>query len=186
VDGLPGHPMGTFGYNVGTMSVLAGLRDPETGTYVREFFNEVILRELERARRHKTPLSVLSVLVVNWESVVRAAGREGAANALASAANHLTASVRETDFIFRWEVDEFLILLVEADIDACTLKIQQLGAAFRPWREGQGPIPHPVKIRFGASALEEGVVFAAALQGARAAARDRSGEQLVRSVTFPA
>ena len=54
-------------------------------------------------------------------------------------ANTLLANLRLTDFLFRWEDDEFLALLVEADLEACKLKVARLGETFKPWREGKGP-----------------------------------------------
>ena len=42
-----------------------GIRDAVTGLYVREYFDDVIDRELERSRRHGTALSVVSVVLVN-------------------------------------------------------------------------------------------------------------------------
>src|SRR5664280_1163462 len=128
------------------------IRDPKSGAYSRAFFDEIIEREPERARRHNVILSVRSV------------------------ANTLHANLRLTDFLFRWQDDEFLALLVEADLEACKLKVARLGETFRPWREGKGPVARPLKVRAGAAILTGDRVFAGVLQLARAAARDVSGE----------
>ena len=153
------------------------IRDRETGAYTREFFDEIIGREVERARRHRHTLSVLSVLLANWDEVVAGSSLPAATAAMAAAANVIHASVRETDFVFRWQADEFVLLLVQADLAACARKVEQFGNSFRPWREGRGPVPTPLRFRVGGSMLEEGVVFAGVLQAARAAARERSGEK---------
>jgi diguanylate cyclase (GGDEF)-like protein len=153
------------------------IRDQDTGAYTREFFDEIIARELERARRHHDTLSVLSVLLVNWDEVLAKGGPEAGATAMAEAANVLRTSVRETDLVFRWQADEFVILLVEADLAACAKKVEQFGASFRPWREGNGPVSVPVKFRVGGCTLEEDLVFAGVLQAARTAARERSSER---------
>jgi diguanylate cyclase (GGDEF)-like protein len=151
-----------------------GIRDLQTGLYAREYFDEIIGRELERSRRHNIALSVLSVVVSNRASLIHSAGEEGFDVVIGEAAKTLQINVRETDLVFRWEIDEFLVLLFEADLEVCSHKVQQLANVFRPWRESQGPIPHPVKIRVGAATLEKDIVFAGVLQAARAAARNQT------------
>ena len=156
------------------MSGETGIRDLLTGLYTRDYFDEVIGRELERSRRHKIDLSVLSVVLVNKASLAASAGEETADAAVVEAARTLLVNLRETDSVFRWEDDEFIALLFDANAEACAKKVQLLASLFRPWRDGQGPIPHPVKIRMGAATHETDVVFAAVLQAARAAARNQT------------
>lgn len=148
-----------------------GIRDAVTGLYTRDYFDEVIGRELERARRHHIALSVVSVVIANRAQLLAAAGEEACDVATAQAAKTLQANVRETDSVFRWEEDEFICLLFEADADACARKVHHIATLFRSWRDGHGPVPHPVKLRIGAATHNRDVVFAGVLQSARAAAR---------------
>ena len=147
-----------------------GIRDVVTGLYVREYFDDVIARELERSRRHGIRLSVLSVVLANLPELSES-GEESALGAGVEAARALQGSVRETDHLFRWEEDEFLLLLFGADAEACALKVSQLDALFRPWRDGSGPLPFAVKVRVGGATHEEDLVFATVLQAARETAR---------------
>jgi diguanylate cyclase (GGDEF)-like protein len=130
------------------MNAGTGIRDVVTGLYVREYFDDVIARELERSRRHGIALSVVSVVLVNSAEVAEA-GEEAIVAVLAETATELQRIVRETDHLFRWEADEFLALLFEADADACV----------------------PVRVRVGGATHEEGLVFPSVLQAARATAR---------------
>ena len=152
------------------------IRDPQSGAYSRAFFDEIIERELERARRHGVVLSVMSVVLSDWNAFVHAEPAATVDGVVRTISNTLLANLRMTDFLFRWEDDEFLALLVEADLEACKLKVARLGETFRPWREGKGPTPRPLKVRAGAATLTGDLVFAGVLQIARAAARDTSGE----------
>lgn len=152
------------------MSADTGIRDAVTGLYVREYFDDVIARELERSRRHGIPLSVVSVALVNGAEVA-AAGEEIATSALVEIARELQRNVRETDHLFRWEADEFLLLLFGADAAACEAKVRQLDRLFRPWRDGAGPVPVPVRVRVGGATNDSDLVFALVLQAAREAAR---------------
>ena len=152
------------------MAADTGIRDVVTGLYVREYFDDVIARELERSRRHGIVLSVVSVVLANLAEV-GAAGEETRDAVLGETAKELQRNVRETDHLFRWEDDELLVLLFGADAAACALKVEQLDGIFRPWREGAGPVAVPVKVRIGGATHEEGLVFATVLQAARETAR---------------
>lgn len=156
------------------MSGETGIRDALTGLYTRDYFDEIIGRELERSRRHDIALSVLSVVLANRDSLRADAGEEAVDVVTSQAAKTLQANVRETDSVFRWELDEFVCLLFEADAEACARKVQQLAVLFRPWRDGAGPIPYSVKTRIGAATHQPDVVFAAVLQAARSAARSQT------------
>jgi diguanylate cyclase (GGDEF)-like protein len=156
------------------MSGETGIRDLLTGLYTRDYFDEIIGRELERSRRHGIALSVLSVVVMNQDAILAKGGPEAVDLVISQAAKTLQRQTRETDVVFRWESDEFIVLFFEADAEACGKKFQQLAALFRPWREGNGPVPFPVKIRMGASTLEKDIVFAGVLQAARSAARNQT------------
>lgn len=158
------------------MSSSFPIRDPQSGAYSRGFFDEVVDREIERSRRHGSVLSVLSVVLVNWEEFAASLSAAALEGALHTLANTLQANVRLTDYLFRWEDDEFVVLLIEANLDGCKQKVSRLAATFRPWREGKGPFPQKLKVRVGAAVLEPGYVFPTVLQMARAAARDVSGE----------
>lgn len=152
------------------------IRDPQSGAYSRAFFDEIVEREVERSRRHGVVLSVLSVVLTGWETFREAEPPATADEVAREVANTLLSNLRLTDYLFRWEDDEFLALLIEADLEACKLKVARVGETFRPWREGKGPVPRPLKIRAGAATLTGNLVFAGVLQVARAAARDASGE----------
>lgn len=156
------------------MSADTGIRDLVTGLYVREYFDDVIARELERSRRHGIALSVVSVVVENLGEV-SLGGEDDAVTVLVETARVLQRNVRETDHAFRWEEDEFLLLLFEADESACARKVRSLDALFRPWRDGGGPVPGPVRVRVGGATHEEGLVFPSVLQAARATSRPASG-----------
>jgi diguanylate cyclase (GGDEF)-like protein len=147
-----------------------GIRDAVTGLYVREYFDDVIVRELERSRRHGIALSVVSIVIANLGDVATSGVGTGDA-VLAETARELQRNVRETDHLFRWEDDELLLLLFEGDAAACGQKVQQLDSLFRPWRSGLGPVTVPVRVRIGGATYEEGLVFASVLQAARASTR---------------
>ena len=153
------------------MAADTGIRDVVTGLYVRDYFDDVIARELERSRRHHIALSVVSVVVEDLAGIGARGGEEAVVSVLVETARELQRNVRETDLAFRWEDDELLVLLYEANAAACAQKVTQLDELFRPWRDGSGPVPVPVRLGIGGATHESGIVFASTLQAARASAR---------------
>jgi GGDEF domain-containing protein len=121
-------------------------------------------------------------VLANWAEFSATLEPPGLEGALHTLANTLQANLRLTDYLFRWEEDEFLALLVEANLDGCKMKVARLAETFRPWREGKGPLPQRLKVRVGAGVLGPGLVFPAVLQMSRQAARDTSGEMPVLRV----
>lgn len=103
-----------------------GIRDPLTGLFNRHYFNDVIRRELASARRYGTALSVLLADVDRFKEINDKKGHAVGDDVLKFVANYLTACVRETDYVFRWGGDEFLIVLPGTDGPAAELKAEEL------------------------------------------------------------
>jgi diguanylate cyclase (GGDEF)-like protein len=103
-----------------------GIRDPLTGLYNRHFFNDVIRRELATARRFGASLSVLLADVDRFKEINDKKGHAVGDDVLKFVANYLTACVRETDYVFRWGGDEFLIVLPKTDGPSAAAKAEEL------------------------------------------------------------
>jgi diguanylate cyclase (GGDEF)-like protein len=103
-----------------------GIRDRLTGLYNRHYFNDVIRRELARSARHGGALSVLLIDVDRFKEINDVRGHAVGDEVLQFVANFLTACVRESDLVFRWGGDEFLILLTQADEASAAQKAEEL------------------------------------------------------------
>lgn len=104
-----------------------GIRDRLTGLYNRHYFNDVIRRELARSRRHGMAISVLLVDVDRFKAINDIRGHQVGDEVLQFVSNYLTACVRESDLVFRWGGDEFLILLTQADEASAAQKAEEIG-----------------------------------------------------------
>jgi len=102
-----------------------GVRDPLTGLYNRHHFNDVIRRELANVRRYGTELSVLLVDVDRFKEINDRKGHGAGDDVLRFVANYLTTCIRESDFVFRWGGDEFLLLLPRTDEGAAAQKAEE-------------------------------------------------------------
>jgi diguanylate cyclase (GGDEF)-like protein len=103
-----------------------GVRDPLTGLYNRHHFNDVIRRELANVRRYGISLSVLLADVDRFKEINDIKGHAVGDEVLKFVANYLTSCVRESDFVFRWGGDEFLVLLPRTDEGSAAQKAEEL------------------------------------------------------------
>ncbi len=103
-----------------------GIRDRLTGLYNRHYFNDVIRRELATSRRHGTALSVLLIDVDRFKEINDVRGHQVGDEVLQFVANYLTACLRESDLVFRWGGDEFLILLSHSDEASAAQKAEEM------------------------------------------------------------
>ena len=94
------------------------LTDPLTGAYNRRFFDEIIGRELERHRRAGQALSVVFLDVDRFKAVNDVHGHVIGDTLLRDVAEFLKRKLRETDYVFRWGGDEFLVLMTCPGADA--------------------------------------------------------------------
>ena len=103
------------------------VRDPLTGLYNRGHFNDVLRRELVSARLAGATLSVLLADVDRFKQINDRMGHAVGDDVLKFVANYLTSCVRESDFVFRWGGDEFLVLLPRTDEAIAAQKAEELG-----------------------------------------------------------
>jgi diguanylate cyclase (GGDEF)-like protein len=103
-----------------------GIRDPLTGLYNRHHFNDVIKRELANVRRYGISLSVLICDVDRFKEINDRRGHSAGDDVLKFVAAYLTSCVRESDFVFRWGGDEFLVLLPRTDEGSAAQKSEEL------------------------------------------------------------
>jgi diguanylate cyclase len=86
----------------------------------------VIRRELSNVRRYGSPLSVLIVDVDRFKQINDIKGHAIGDEVLKFVANYLSTCLRESDYVFRWGGDEFLILLPRTDESAVMQKSEDL------------------------------------------------------------
>lgn len=90
-------------------------RDPLTRALNRRFLPSVLGREITLANNGHTPLSVLMVDIDHFKAINDDYGHAVGDIVLRHTAELLLSSVRDSDFVFRYGGEEFLIVLVETD-----------------------------------------------------------------------
>jgi diguanylate cyclase (GGDEF)-like protein len=89
------------------------LSDPLTGLANRRFFQEILLRELRRAQRGNTPVTLLICDIDHFKGVNDTYGHNVGDEVLEQVAGIMLSTVRATDFVIRYGGEEFVILLPE-------------------------------------------------------------------------
>ena len=86
-------------------------RESLTGCYNRRAYYELFRRELDRCRRLGQPLSLAFVDVDHFKTINDRYGHEAGDELLRQLAARFREAIRETDLLFRWGGEEFVILL---------------------------------------------------------------------------
>jgi diguanylate cyclase (GGDEF)-like protein len=104
--------------------------DSLTGCYNRRFLSDVERHELEQHRRFDMPLSLLFVDCDRFKAINDTRGHETGDRVLRTIGDVLRAQTRQSDYVFRWGGDEFLVLL-SADEARAIVKADDIRRAFR-------------------------------------------------------
>lgn len=92
------------------------IRDPLTGLYNRRYLEEMLTREIARAERGGSPMSILMLDVDHFKNVNDVYGHPVGDLVLKALAGKLTAGTRRADIVCRYGGEEFAIILVEASL----------------------------------------------------------------------
>ncbi|WP_409439089.1 diguanylate cyclase [Psychromonas sp. GE-S-Ul-11] len=86
-------------------------KDPLTHLYNRRAFSRLLDKELARARRHKSPVTLAILDIDHFKRINDTYGHNVGDEVLCRFANELTINMRVEDLICRWGGEEFVILL---------------------------------------------------------------------------
>jgi diguanylate cyclase (GGDEF)-like protein/PAS domain S-box-containing protein len=101
------------------------IRDPLTKLYNRRFMNESLHRELLRARRADSSLSLVILDLDYFKRINDEYGHDVGDDVLVTVAQKLTQAVREEDYVYRYGGEEFVVVLPGANLDIARERAQQ-------------------------------------------------------------
>jgi diguanylate cyclase (GGDEF)-like protein len=110
----------------GQISDPTGL-DPVTGLYTRAFIEQQLGKEIARAKRQNSPLSLAAVHLDEFDQLNKRYGLSATDLALKELARHLKKACRGSDFVVRLTNDDFLLVLPECDLGEVKLVLNRLG-----------------------------------------------------------
>jgi diguanylate cyclase (GGDEF)-like protein len=129
--------------------------DPLTGVVNRRGIHGALQKQIHRARRTGSPLSVLMIDIDRFKALNDRLGHQAGDTALRHVARALTDAVRIADHVGRCGGDEFLVILTDADAAAAqTLADRLRHLRLPPLAIDDGP-GVPITISIGTATLRD-------------------------------
>ncbi|HWR17780.1 MAG TPA: GGDEF domain-containing protein [Terriglobales bacterium] len=107
--------------------------DPLTGAFNRRCLDRLMVKEISRAQRKSTPLTVLMVDVDNFKDFNSRFGHLVGDNVLHQVAEVLGSSVRASDTVIRFGGDEFVILLGDTSVAQADVVVHRIHEYLGAW-----------------------------------------------------
>ena len=105
--------------------------DPLTGLFNRRYFDTRLEAELQRARRHGEPLTLLMVDIDNFKAINDEHGHVVGDRLLRCVSERLRRGVRIFDVCARYGGDEFAILMPSSSVDTAVLVAERIRTSVR-------------------------------------------------------
>jgi diguanylate cyclase (GGDEF)-like protein len=131
-------------------------RDLLTGLYNRNYFNETIVRDVERAKRYGERLSFILIDVNDFKQINDTYGHLHGDGVLRACAEVLKRSIRRSDFLCRFGGDEFVIVTPQP---ACTDNRQlfeRIAENLAEWNAKFSAFDYRLSFSMGCAAWEQG------------------------------
>jgi diguanylate cyclase (GGDEF)-like protein len=102
--------------------------DPVTGLHTRGFIEQQLGKEIARARRQNTALSLATIHLDEFAEMLKRHGQSTMDEALKELARRLKKASRGSDFAARLASDDFLLVLPECNLGEVKTVLNRLGA----------------------------------------------------------
>ena len=158
--------------------------DPLTGVYNRRYLERILPQESERAERFAHPLGLLMVDLDGFKEVNDRFGHARGDEVLVAFADVLRRTVRRIDIVIRYGGDEFLILLLETDVEGAAGAVHRIREAVESAMAASPAVPEGCSLRLsvGVAVRGPGEDIAARLQEAdQAMYADKQARGAVRT-----
>jgi len=106
-----------------------GLTDSLTGVYNRRYIDRRLLEEVGRARRQRYRIAVMYIDIDHFKHVNDSVGHQGGDEVLREVAARIKAELRNSDALGRFGGEEFVVLLINAELDSATMVAQRIRAS---------------------------------------------------------
>ncbi len=133
-----------------------GLTDSLTGVYNRRYMDRRLLEEIGRARRQAYRISCLYIDLDHFKTVNDTFGHQGGDEVLREVASRIKAELRLSDALGRFGGEEFVVLLIDADLDSATTCAQRIRASIAdaPFQLSSGE-RLPISVSIGVATLDD-------------------------------
>lgn len=105
-----------------------GLTDSLTGVYNRRYMDRRLLEEISRARRQNYDISFMYIDIDHFKKVNDTIGHQGGDEVLREVAARIKAELRLSDSLARFGGEEFVVLLINANLDSAAFVAERIRA----------------------------------------------------------
>lgn len=140
--------------------------DPLTGLLNRLSLDTIAPRELKLSQRHNKALSLLVIDLDHFKSVNDKYGHLAGDSALRMVAEIVKNSVRETDQVFRFGGEEFVVLLNESDASCAQITAERIRSNIEQTRIEHEKSTFNITASLGISAITKSDSFTSLFQRA--------------------
>lgn len=105
------------------------IRDHLTGLYQRRWFDEMMLKEHEKAIRKHSELSLMMLDIDHFKQVNDTYGHHNGDLVLQSFAQIMTESTRNFDVVCRYGGEEFVVIMPETELNTALMVAERIRAA---------------------------------------------------------
>ncbi|MFL6657894.1 MAG: DUF484 family protein [Massilia sp.] len=132
-----------------------GLTDSLTGVYNRRYIDRRLREEIARARRQTYRISVMYIDIDHFKLVNDTVGHQGGDEVLREVALRIKAELRLSDALGRFGGEEFVVLLIDAELDDANMVAERIraGIAGAPFALSSGG-QLPVTVSIGVAMLD--------------------------------
>ena len=105
-----------------------GLTDSLTGVYNRRYIDRRLIEEILRARRQHYAISFMYIDIDHFKRVNDSVGHQGGDEVLREVAGRIKNELRLSDALARFGGEEFVVLLIDADLDSAAFVAERIRA----------------------------------------------------------
>ena len=127
------------------------LTDALTGVGNRLFFNQNIVKEIQRSHRYQSDLSLLMFDIDFFKKVNDSYGHDVGDQVLIELASQIKAHLRDTDILCRYGGEEFMIILPETSLEEALKTAEKLRLAIE--QLASDVLPMQLTISFGVAQM---------------------------------
>jgi diguanylate cyclase (GGDEF)-like protein/PAS domain S-box-containing protein len=107
------------------------VRDPLTGLFNRQYLDETLTRELHESRRRKVPFSLAMLDIDHFKIFNDTYGHAAGDEVLKELGKLLRETVRASDIACRYGGEEFVLVLLDADLAAALPSVERICAEIK-------------------------------------------------------
>ncbi len=129
-------------------------RDSLTGSYNRRYFDKIIDKEIERAKRYKHLIHFLMIDINRFKEINDRYGHQTGDKLLIEAYEVISKQVRKIDTIVRYGGDEFLVIVPGISRENIEGLIKRINKSIDQWSEKADYIDFNINLSIGISSYD--------------------------------